>query len=338
MALRFKKFIASFGLLVMVASMGAQAAPYFTNKKGDLIWDKATGLVWMRCNLGQTWNGKTCSGDPKTNINFYQAKGEASRLNERGGYGGHKDWQVPTIRQLASLITCSTGPANQLRVNVNDGGSEIIHGCPKGAEYLGFDPLAFPRSGFNNTWTSSECTRSFRGKYDMWENCSSNPLGFAVDIAGEIIPMHRDSYQNQSVRLVRLAKLSAAEAAETFVEAVPHANAGAWSSGRRENHAMAAANDERRSKEYARQQQSNTSSNQAANNVIASRWAYKNHQHCATSGDVTTCTVSCSNDQGSTRSYSTRAFRTNQGHWSGPTTSGLLGSMVAVFQDFCSKQ
>ena len=338
MVLRFKKFIASFGLLVIVTSMDVQAAPYFANKEGNMVWDKATGLVWMRCRLGQTWNGETCSGDPQRNINFYQAQEEASQLNQRSGYGGYNDWHVPTIRQLASLITCSNGPASRLRVDVNDGGSEIIHGCPRSAGGLGFNPLAFPRAGFRNTWSSSICTRSFRGEYSLIENCNSNPLGFAVSRDGMIMGMHRESYENQTVRLVRLEKLTAAEASINFVDAVPHADANAWSAELREIRAMEVADNERHEREYARQHQSNPSSNQAINNVNASRWVYQNHQHCATSGTVTACTVSCINGQGSIRSYSTRAFRTNQGHWSGPTTSGLLGSMVAVFHDFCSKQ
>lgn len=97
------------GWLLLAASLSAQAAPYFTNKEGNLIWDKGTGLVWMRCSLGQTWDGMTCTGKA-SNYTFDNASFAAKALTKLGGFSG---WQVPSVLQLQSLVECTSGFNNR---------------------------------------------------------------------------------------------------------------------------------------------------------------------------------------------------------------------------------
>ncbi|TWI75377.1 uncharacterized protein DUF1566 [Desulfobotulus alkaliphilus] len=72
---------------------------------------KKTGLTWMRCALGQSWEGGTCTGDASMHI-WQDALMEAEQLNREGGFGGFSDWRLPNYKELASIVEerC-TGPA-----------------------------------------------------------------------------------------------------------------------------------------------------------------------------------------------------------------------------------
>ncbi len=74
----------------------------FIPQKDGTVIDKRTGLQWMRCTFGQTWNGKTCEG---------RAKGiswkEAVKLTS--DFAGYNDWRLPNIWELETLVYCSSG-------------------------------------------------------------------------------------------------------------------------------------------------------------------------------------------------------------------------------------
>jgi hypothetical protein len=44
-------------------SFGWETIGHYEVKDG-LVKDKETGLIWMRCSLGQTWKNSTCQGNP----------------------------------------------------------------------------------------------------------------------------------------------------------------------------------------------------------------------------------------------------------------------------------
>jgi hypothetical protein len=75
----------------------------FTDNGDGTLYDIEPDLTWMRCSLGQVWNGTTCTGTPAT-YNWKSAQDAASKLNREGGYANHRDWHVPQIRELASII------------------------------------------------------------------------------------------------------------------------------------------------------------------------------------------------------------------------------------------
>lgn len=60
--------------------------------------DTRTGLEWMRCSLGQFWNGATCEGDP-SQLNWQQA------LNLAHGFefANKSGWRLPNLKELASI-------------------------------------------------------------------------------------------------------------------------------------------------------------------------------------------------------------------------------------------
>ncbi|TWI71696.1 uncharacterized protein DUF1566 [Desulfobotulus alkaliphilus] len=63
------------------------------------VTHKPTGLVWMRCSLGQDWDGSTCTGSAITR-NWQGALQAAQDSN----FAGHNDWRLPNIKELESIV------------------------------------------------------------------------------------------------------------------------------------------------------------------------------------------------------------------------------------------
>ena len=71
----------------------------FVDRGDGTVQDKYTGLIWMRCALGQTWDGTTCSGDAST-YNWQLA------LQAADGYtfASSSAWRLPNINELKSIV------------------------------------------------------------------------------------------------------------------------------------------------------------------------------------------------------------------------------------------
>lgn len=188
---------------LLAVGLSAQAAPYFANEEGNLVWDKATGLVWMRCSLGQTWNGKTCNGNA-TGFNFEQAQDAARSVNAAKEQRGFNDWEVPNARQLATIRECSNGlKSNELK-DLEDGKPKVADGCRPVAAKPTIDSSIF--SGTKDSWYWSSSPAISWGSDRVWV------LGF--DFGG--FGINRSHYLS-FVRLVRASQLSSAEAASVFI-------------------------------------------------------------------------------------------------------------------------
>ena len=72
---------------------------FLKNSDGTVI-DKYTGLVWMRCSLGQTWDeqGQTCTG-----VVLEYTWQEALQFAADYTFAGSSAWRVPDVRQLSSI-------------------------------------------------------------------------------------------------------------------------------------------------------------------------------------------------------------------------------------------
>lgn len=72
----------------------------FVDNGDGTVTDKATGLTWMRCAVGQTWSSatSTCSGTA-VGYTWQTALSEADGYS----YAGHTDWRLPNDKELASL-------------------------------------------------------------------------------------------------------------------------------------------------------------------------------------------------------------------------------------------
>lgn len=84
----------------------------FTDNGDGTVTHARTGLVWMRCSLGQTWDGAACTGTAAT-YTWQQALQVAADVNSgasnadgdgQAGYAGQTDWRLPNRRELESIV------------------------------------------------------------------------------------------------------------------------------------------------------------------------------------------------------------------------------------------
>ncbi|ANH66508.1 DUF1566 domain-containing protein [Mitsuaria sp. 7] len=91
---------------VSVVVKAVVAKVYLDNGNGT-VTDPTTGLTWMRCYLGQTWNSGACAG-PAGAYTTYDVTGLAGTVT----YAGNSDWRPPTARELRTIVELSrTAPA-----------------------------------------------------------------------------------------------------------------------------------------------------------------------------------------------------------------------------------
>jgi Protein of unknown function (DUF1566) len=206
------RFILLFGLFLGLLVFQVRAEPYVLHTSGTMVLDKATGLIWMRCTLGEKWDGQTCSG-AKTGLTFDEAMGAAKTFNKAGGVGNFTDWVVPQIRQLHGLVDCFDE-----RVNRPNRGEPAVtgehiqsslklnHYCAttKNSPYI--HSIAFPL-------TSSERYRS------------SNQYSYPGSSWGVLFEHGSVSWYGHNtklyVRLVRASKISSNESIHGFSQQLP---------------------------------------------------------------------------------------------------------------------
>lgn len=124
------------------------------------LWKAPSGAIWMRCSLGQAWDGNTCTGTP-TNVAWWRAVAAAAEVR----FDGKKDWRLPTIWELWSLAHCSNGfdtsssppdlmptPTGPVRVAAPCNGSRFNQ-----ANFARptLDQASFPASYTGNYWSST---------------------------------------------------------------------------------------------------------------------------------------------------------------------------------------
>ena len=100
---------ASLLLILSTSAMSVYAETDEQLSKSGQWRDPATGLIWMRCSIGQSWTGSTCKGDPLEFKNWEDAQDYLNKMNKNGGFEGKNNWRVPKIKELITIRKCSTG-------------------------------------------------------------------------------------------------------------------------------------------------------------------------------------------------------------------------------------
>ncbi|MDF1576899.1 MAG: DUF1566 domain-containing protein [Desulfobulbales bacterium] len=97
-------------------------AAFIDNNDGT-VTDTRTGLIWMRCTLGQSWNGSDCATGVAETYTWQSALQAALDVNSDGagpdgdgqpGFAGHADWRLPNQVELGSIVEerCWSPPIN----------------------------------------------------------------------------------------------------------------------------------------------------------------------------------------------------------------------------------
>lgn len=99
---------------------------YTIDSANGTVFDKDTGLTWMRCLLGKAPSGNSCTGSA-TGLSWKGALQKAATINAGGGYAGKTDWRLPNAKELGSLLErrC-TSPAVNENVFPNMPSSDLV--------------------------------------------------------------------------------------------------------------------------------------------------------------------------------------------------------------------
>mgnify|MGYP003608952572 CR=1 FL=1 len=147
--------------------------------------DPQTGLIWMRCSVGQKWTGQSCNGEAKE-IAGYASQRFESALKNGSGFAGHTNWRLPTTAELSSIRSCSTGWEREVSHQIanidgtvrNVAGNPKIIGLPPYSDYNAplicnesskkptINNQIFPNTNVNKHrfwWTSQP-----DGNYEIW--------------------------------------------------------------------------------------------------------------------------------------------------------------------------
>lgn len=102
-SMRLTALFLKHGMAWLIAALCFIASPalaftYSDNGDGT-VTDPTTGLTWMRCSMGQTWTGSTCTGTA-----IYYTWNQANALTGTVSFAGNSDWRLPNIRELQTIV------------------------------------------------------------------------------------------------------------------------------------------------------------------------------------------------------------------------------------------
>jgi Protein of unknown function (DUF1566) len=107
------------------------------------VTDTETKLHWMRCALGQSWDGSSCVNKAS------EIKRDAARQAAKScTFAGYGDWRLPTLDELNTLVYCSSGK----RLTNADGSWGACSGSDKQPT---IDQQAFPNCPSNYFWSGT---------------------------------------------------------------------------------------------------------------------------------------------------------------------------------------
>ncbi len=127
----------------------------------DAIVSK-NGLMWMKCAVGQKWNGSTCKGKA-VSLTWMEAR----KVAKKNKYAGYSDWRLPTLQDFDTLVYCSTSrrpvKRDERGMYLRDSNEQPLNGeCVGTNDYrTGYDTPTIDSKLFPNfpdwfMWTSDQ--------------------------------------------------------------------------------------------------------------------------------------------------------------------------------------
>ncbi|WP_394753987.1 DUF1566 domain-containing protein [Crenothrix sp.] len=157
--------------------------------KDGLVKDPKSGLMWMRCSVGQKWDGSQCQGA----ATLYSWE-KAMDMPEKFDYASYKDWRVPSHNELKSLVYCTDGQINKLDKQHSQCGDD--YAVPTIVQ------TAFPQTPDSWFWTSSPETDDW---FCVFPYTLLGNFSWVVNFSNGLdVPSHRDD--SGYLRLVRNGK------------------------------------------------------------------------------------------------------------------------------------
>lgn len=132
----------------------AQMAARFEPRDDGTVLEAETGLMWMRCTVGQEWTGTGCAGEGRQ-----LTWDRAFQVAEDTVFAGYDDWRLPTQPELYPLTFCSTGKRSE---PTREG---LGGGCVGDYETPTIITTVFPNTPPHSAWTS---TPHARLNYSAW--------------------------------------------------------------------------------------------------------------------------------------------------------------------------
>ncbi len=165
-----------------------------------------TGLIWMRCSLGQTWDkkNKSCAGYRSSYVSASDADAAANRLI----FSGHDDWRLPTIIELSSVRKCPLGVVDDNSVNpINVSGITIYRSCK---DYGWLDSKDYKAALDRSVFLDNDFSKLNEGFKVWYWSSSDNSVSadinansvFAMHISGPIDWMERIGSRTINIALV----------------------------------------------------------------------------------------------------------------------------------------
>ena len=76
---------------------------HFIINGNGTVKDRVSGLMWMRCALGQQWRDQRCAFNHH-GYTFVEAREAVSEFNSAGGFSGYRDWRLPDMKELMTIV------------------------------------------------------------------------------------------------------------------------------------------------------------------------------------------------------------------------------------------